>query len=91
MAKNREWIAGHQLYCYNACFYCLLVRFTIWRLGLKITLKDVLTDAGNSAELIDGGGEMQVPCLRVENEDGDVRWIYESSEIIHYLKTDLVV
>ncbi len=91
MAKNREWIEGHQLYCYNACFYCLLVRLTIWRLGLKITLKDVLSEPGNSAELIAGGGKMQVPCLRVELVDGDVRWIYESSEIIHYLKTDLVV
>jgi len=43
------------------------------------------------AELIAGGGKIQVPCLRVENKDGDVRWIYETSEIIRYLKTELVV
>jgi glutathione S-transferase len=60
-------------------------------LGLKITLKDVLSQPENSAELIAGGGKMQVPCLRVENVDGDTRWLYESSEIIHYLKTDLVI
>jgi glutathione S-transferase len=90
MATKRKQVEGHQLYYYNACFYCLLVRLTIWRLGLKITLKDVLSHPGNSAELIAGGGKMQVPCLRVENEKGDVRWIYESSEIIHYLKTNLV-
>jgi glutaredoxin 2 len=91
MAKNRKQLEGHQLYCYDACIYCLLVRLVIWRLGLKITLKDVLSHPGNSAELIAGGGKMQVPCLCVENEDGDARWIYESSEIIQYLKTDLVV
>jgi len=45
----------------------------------------------DTAELIAGGGKIQVPCLRVENKDGDVRWIYETSEIIRYLKTELVV
>ena len=91
MIKKRIQVEGHQLYYYSACLYCLVVRLAIWRLGLKIPLKDILSQAGNSAELIAGGGKIQVPCLRVENKDGDVRWIYETSEIIGYLKTELVV
>lgn len=91
MALKRKPIEGHQLYYYSACLYCLVVRLAIWRLGLKIPLKDILSQAGNSAELIAGGGKIQVPCLRVETKDGDVRWIYETSEIIGYLKTELVV
>jgi hypothetical protein len=57
-------------------------------LGLKITLKDILSQPGNNVELIAGGGKSQVPCLRVENEGGDVRWIYETTEMIQYLKTE---
>ena len=91
MVKKRKQVEGHQLYYYNACLWCLIVRLAIWRLGFKIPLKDILSQPGNSAELIAGGGKIQVPCLRVENEDGDVRWIYETSEIIRYIKTELVV
>jgi glutathione S-transferase len=91
MAKKRKQIEGHQLYCYSACLYCIVVRLELWRLGLKIPLKDILTQPGNSADLVAGGGKSQVPCLRVESEGGDVRWIYETTEIIHYLKTELVV
>ena len=91
MTKKRKQVEGHELYCYSACLYCAVVRFAIWRLGLKIPLKDILSQAGNSAELIAGGGKIQVPCLRVENEDGDVRWIYETTEIIRYIKTEFVV
>jgi len=35
--------------------------------------------------LIDGGGKSQVPCLRIESEDGAVQWMYESRDIINYL------
>jgi glutathione S-transferase len=26
-----------------------------------------------------------VPCLRIEDNNGDVRWMYESGDIISYL------
>ncbi|WP_193678902.1 MULTISPECIES: glutathione S-transferase N-terminal domain-containing protein, partial [Gammaproteobacteria] len=35
--------------------------------------------------LLEGGGKVKVPCLRIE-ENGQVRWMYESSEIIAYLE-----
>jgi glutathione S-transferase len=57
--------------------------------GLKIPLKNILFDFANSADLIAGGGKDQVPCLRIENEDGDVRWLYESIDIVRYLKASL--
>ncbi len=44
----------------------------------------------NNADLIAGGGKSQVPCLRIETENGDVRWLYESIDIVRYLKTDLL-
>jgi len=91
MAKKRKQIEGHQLYYYSTCLHCVVVRLALWRLGLKIPLKDILFQPGNNADLIAGGGKSQVPCLRVEKEGDDVRWIYESAEIIRYLKTELVV
>jgi glutathione S-transferase len=40
--------------------------------------------------LLAGGGELKVPCLRVEGVRGQVEWIYESSDIICYLEDKLV-
>jgi hypothetical protein len=56
MALKRKQIEGHQLYFYSACLYCLVVRLAIRRLGLKIPLKDILSQPGNSAELVAAGG-----------------------------------
>jgi len=52
-------------------------------------LKDILSQPVNNAVLIAGGGKSQVPCLRIEDDKGEVRWMYESLEIIKYLKTEL--
>jgi glutaredoxin 2 len=49
-------------------------------------LKDVMSDPSNNTELVAGGGKSQVPCLRIESENGEVRWMYESVDIVRYLK-----
>jgi glutathione S-transferase len=36
--------------------------------------------------LLQGGGKVQTPCLRIAGEDGQVRWMYESGDIIRYLQ-----
>lgn len=40
----------------------------------------------HAAALKQGGGKTQVPCLRIEDQAGEVQWMYESDEIIRYLK-----
>ena len=37
-------------------------------------------------ELVGGGGSPTVPCLRIKGSSGDVRWLYESLDIIAFLK-----
>lgn len=91
MVKKGKQIEGHQLYYFSACPYCIIVRLALWWLGLKVPLKNIVSQPENSIDLISGGGKNQVPCLRIENEGGDVRWMYESTEIIRYLKTELAV
>ena len=36
-------------------------------------------------ELLSEGGQSTVPCLRIADDKGKARWMYESSDINHYL------
>lgn len=74
------------LYQFAACPYCLKVRWAIQRLQLDIVLRDAANDPEHKQALLEGGGKLQTPCLRIEEEDGEIRWMYESADIIHYLK-----
>jgi len=58
-------------------------------MGLELPLKDISLHPENKTALIAGGGKKQVPCLRIEDERGGVQWMYESSDIIRYLKQQL--
>jgi len=73
------------LYHFAACPYCRKVRRDIRLLGLNIEQRDIKQDRARRDELVAGGGKKQVPCLRVTEDDGSVRWIYESRDISRYL------
>ena len=88
MLKDRKRIEGHQLYYFTTCPYCIFVRLALWRYRLDVPLKDIIFHPGNNADLVSGGGKNQVPCLRIESEAGDVRWMYESADIVRYLKRE---
>ncbi len=75
-----------KLYQFYTCPYCQRVRSVIEDLELNIEMRDTLQDPTNREELINGGGRSMVPCLRIEHDDGDVEWMYESADIIRYLK-----
>jgi glutaredoxin 2 len=79
----------YTLYQYDSCPFCALVRRYIAEAGLDIPMKDTLRDAEARRELIAGGGDPMVPCLRIE-QDGKVRWMYESRDIIAYLRAHAV-
>lgn len=49
------------------------------------------SDHGRRMELVQGGGKGQVPCLRIETEQGEVRWMYESDDIIKYIQESKLV
>ena len=74
-----------KLYHYASCWFCGRVRRVIDELQLNIELRDILVDPQNRQTLIEHGGPSTVPCLRIEQEDGDVQWMYESSDICAYL------
>ncbi len=73
------------LYQFKTCPFCIKVRREINRLSLPIELRDAQKHAQNRAELLQGGGQIKVPCLRIRDENGNVQWLYESTAIIQYL------
>jgi len=74
------------LYQYRACPFCVKVRRAMTRQSLSIETRDVKRSDSAAEELLEGGGNLKVPCLRVEDGQGQTRWIYESDEIIGYLE-----
>ncbi len=89
LSNTRKRLKGHQLFYFATCPYCIKVRLALWWMGLELPLKDILVHPENKADLIAGGGKKQVPCLRIEDERGGVQWMYESRDIIRYLKRQL--
>jgi glutaredoxin len=76
-AETQTWTLYHLM----TCPFCVKVRREMKRLGVTIPLKDVGQDPQAFQELMNGGKEDQVPCLKM----GDT-WMYESSEINAFLQ-----
>jgi glutaredoxin len=74
------------LYQFRTCPFCIKVRQEIRRLSLNIELRDAQADDVHRQALIEGGGRAMVPCLRIADGNGGARWMYESGDIIAYLR-----
>lgn len=77
------------LYQFQACPFCVKVRREIRRYGLNIELRDARNDETHKQALIAGGGRHKVPCLQISGDGAEPTWLYESDDIIAYLKKDL--
>jgi len=75
----------YSLYHYRACPFCAITRSALQNIDLEVTERDIQKNADYRSELIHSGGKSQVPCLKIE-ADGREQWLYESQDIIHYLK-----
>ena len=56
------------------------------RQSLKIEHRDATRSEKYRGELLQGGGQLKVPCLRIETENGETQWMYESADITEYLQ-----
>ncbi|MBK6744087.1 MAG: glutathione S-transferase N-terminal domain-containing protein [Hydrogenophilales bacterium] len=74
------------LYQFKTCPFCIKVRQEMRRLSLNIELRDAQNDASHREALLQEGGRTAVPCLRIVDADGTSRWMYESGDIIEYLR-----
>lgn len=73
------------LYHRTGCPYCEKVLSALNRLNMQIELRDLQGSVENGKALVAGGGKLQVPCLRIEDTQGHVIWMYESADIVRYL------
>lgn len=78
--------ASLALYQYKTCPFCIKVRQEMRRLSLNVEKIDAQHEGKNRDDLVSGGGKAKVPCLKITDQAGQTRWLYESGEIINYLR-----
>jgi glutaredoxin len=74
------------LYQFNTCPFCIKVRQEMRRLSLPIEKRDAQHNAANRDELQQGSGANKVPCLKITEANGQVRWLQDSNAIVAYLR-----
>ncbi|WP_163019055.1 glutaredoxin family protein [Pseudomonas viridiflava] len=72
------------LYQFHACPFCVKTRRALRRLNVPFALRDAKNNELDRQTLLNEGGKIKVPCLRIEEGDKTV-WMYESNVIIDYL------
>ena len=76
------------LYHFPTCPFCLKARRAMRRLSLKIDLRNAQHDPVHRQALLQGGGKIQTPCLRICDAEGKATWMYESKDIMAYFEQE---
>lgn len=71
------------------CPFCSRVTRFLDSNQYSLPMRNVAQDHDAYRELVEGGGRGTVPCLRIQQQDGSYRWLYESIDIINFLKVEL--
>ena len=79
---------SYKLYQYHACPFCVKVRRFFKRESLEIDLVDAKQESSKK-ELVENRKKLKVPCLKVQLKNKQVRWIYESQDIIAYISKEI--
>ncbi|PYE35572.1 glutaredoxin [Idiomarina fontislapidosi] len=85
-AEVDEACKALSLYQFKTCPFCIKVRKEMARLNLPIELRDAQHNEQHRATLAEQGGRVKVPCLRIADNNEADRWMYESDDIIAYLR-----
>ena len=84
--KVDQQCRGMVLYQNRTCPFCIKVRQEMRRLSMPIERRNVQKDGVNRADLVRGGGQAKVPCLKITDPAGHSEWLYDSAKIIAYLR-----
>ena len=74
------------LYQFQTCPFCIRVRQEMRRLSLPIERRDAQHDTVHRTALLQGGGAVKVPCLKISDGQGQSQWLYDSAAIMAYLQ-----
>ena len=76
----------YALYYFDSCPYCQRVLKALPELKVKVEKRNVKDEPKWHQEKLDATGSSQVPCLKITDNQGQVQWLFESMDIIHYLQ-----
>ena len=76
---------SYELFKTDICPFCGMVKRFLDAKGVELPMRDTMRDPQAHEELVAGGGRATVPCLKITDESGAVRWMYESMDIMRYL------
>jgi len=88
IANSKEPLSLEDVTLYHrpTCGFCVRVYRALDDMHLKIAGVNVSQDYDARQRLMEEGGRSQVPALRIDRADGSVEWMYESLDIIDYLR-----
>jgi len=86
---NKNEITAVTLYHFQACPFCARTRAAMEELGLNIQKRDIRIVPDFKLELLELGGKVQVPCLRIERNNQESQWLYESDAVIQFLRNNV--
>ena len=78
-----------ELYELKRCPDCSKLRRQLHKDQLNIETKNAEKYECYRNEILRGGGEVQFPCLKVNEKDGSQQWIYGSEAIYNRLQQEL--
>ena len=82
----RQCKDGLALYQFQTCPFCIKVRQEMYCLSLPISPLNAQPEGPHRAALLQGSGATKVPCLKITDASGAVRWLGDSGAIIGYLR-----
>ena len=82
----QEAVSGLVLYEFQACPFCVKVRRELHRLGIDLERRDARRVDAFRDQLVSGGGAYKVPCLHIAETASEPVWLYESDDIIDFLR-----
>ena len=85
-AKVDKQCQSLALYQFQTCPFCIKVRQEMRRLSLPIERRDAQHDTVHRTALLQGGGAVKVPCLKISDGQGQSQWLYDSAAIMAYLQ-----
>jgi len=83
-------VSGMELFEFNACPFCIKVRRFMKKNNIVIPLRDAKNDEIYRESLLTGGGRIKVPCLKIQSEDNETKWLYESNDIMAFFEAQVL-